>query len=1542
MKRTLFLILGVAILLGLSASPTSQAGAEAWQPVPGPLGGSVAALALSPDYAADRTLFAGFRARGIYRTTNGGIFWQLSSPGDWVVTSLALSPAYADDQTLFASHGLWTSGYDVHRSTDGGDSWQEVSPAWSSLPNPPGLAISPDYAADETLYVLGGSRTYHSTNGGDSFVELAGWFASHAVAKLAFSPAFATDRTLFALVPGEGLFKSTDGGTAWGPTGLAGNVSTFAVSPDYASDKMLLAVTEGDGQLRLSTDGGDHWSPATQALDPAGPHVLLFSSTFASDRTILAASPGDPGPYRSEDGGTTWTPSGEVPGSAIQALALAPDDASDATAFAGTSTGLFHSSNRGVNWYQGRGPGLPRLTIRSLATAPGPWEGAPPILLAGTSLFEHLRVDTAVPEEYNGSLQLSTDGGQNWQATSGLLDRVQNVVVSPDYVNDQIAFAATGTLGQHGYADGGVYRSTDGGRSWTEVLANRICHALALSPAFATDHTLWVAPSTYSENLGLQVSSDGGDSWAPLAPGIHAQVLAPSPEYALDRTLFAGTLDSGLQRSGDGGSIWDQVLDRPITALAISPAYAASRTLYAGVKPAADAPGEIWRSTDGGETWARSDTGIPGTADGEAATLSALHFAPDGSVLAGLYYGSEEEGGAVYRSTDGGDTWQALGSGLEPAGVFALGTMPGGSWTGYAGTGSGLWELEVSQGGPAEPGTWTSNGPRGGRALTLGVSPDFASDGLALTGEHLYGRHGEEYGLGIFRSTDGGQTWQPSATGTEETWSASAVHDFAFSPGFAADGTVFAATWGGLFKSTNGADSWEWIFFGWPGSITAVAVAPDYVDSGHVLAASGWGGLYLSEDGGRRWTLDASLMVGSDVAYSPDFATDRTAFAGGAGLYRTENAGLDWTQVLTEGVAALAISPEFGSDGTVFAASSALYTSHDGGTTWISTTLPTDPPYITALAISPGFGTDGTLFAGTSGGLLRSSDGGLSWEPVPNYPGLPVRALAISPGWPGHPVLLVGTDLGVYRTADGGATWTRAPGLITPSAEPLALSSGEDLLVAGTNGHGIHGTSDGGASWSPLGLQQLRGSRIVELVISADYVHDGTMYALAAGNFTMGTSLYRTTDSGTTWELIYSTGYTSGLALSPQFGTDRTVFLTPGAWQVLRSLDGGDNWDPVGEWPAGIYDAASFVALPPNYPADSTLFAGGSKGFWRLPPGATTWERPASGLGEDRGVGVIAVSPAYAADQTLLAAAGWREEPLGPDHHSVYRSTDGGVNWEQANTGLPDEEAEAIAFSPHFASDRTAYLVLDGQLYRSRDGGLHWTAVGAPAATYALYDLVVEGDGDVYVSSNLGVWRYRTPAQDILINGGFEAPSGWESPITPRPAGFTERVVYDGGQSLRVGIAGGANVFAYSSARQVVTIPADALTATLACHIYPVSGEALQVTPEQAFPSGLVPGSQPQVQAAAGDGQYLLLLDPDTGRILETLFWELTNEQAWQERSFDLTAYAGQTLKLHFGVYNDGAGGRTALFVDNASLLVWHPAWEGYRQHLPLVFRGSG
>lgn len=846
------------------------------------------------------------------------------------------------------------------------------------------------------------------------------------------------------------------------------------------------------------------------------------------------------------------------------------------------------------------------------------------------------------------------------------------------------------------------------------------------------------------------------------------------------------------------------------------------------------------------------------------------------------------------------------------------------------GLGTALFLGHLSAGAQTggEPGTWTFQGPEGGGADALAVSPEFSTDGVAFGGNVYYIR-AVKTGLGLFKSTDGGQSWTLSATTLETDTVISGVDAVAFSPEFAVDQTVFAGASSGLFKSTDGGSTWQYTGVGGPPyGAEAVAVAPDYASSGHVMAVAGTS-LHISENSGVTWTTKSGLGFLGALAYSPDFAADHTAFAGGEALWRTVNRGITWTQVMSDGVRALALSPNFAVDGTLFGGSlhGTFYVSTDTGASWITRTVAPTASTVNALAVSPAYVSDTTLFAGCHGGLFRSVDGGVTWAAVSSYPGLPVEALALSPDWPTDPTMLVGTPAGVYRTDDGGATWQRS-GFTALEVNALVGARPAAQLFAGTYRQGLFQSADAGAQWSPAGLY---GTPFIDVAAAPSYPADSTLFASVAAG--AGMSFYRSDDGGMTWSVLRSGDHRGGYwAFSPEYATDGTVFVTEDG-DVWRSTNRGVTVTQVGTWPAGVYDPAHFVLLSPDYPTEETLWAAGS-GFWRLDPGATTWVSVTLPVPKAEFTD-IARSPDFRCDQTLLATGHWREDGSHVHHSTILRSVDAGATWSTATLAFSDSmPLQAVAFSPRFAADQTAYVVSRDALYRSSDGGVHWVEVGAPPVDVTLRDVVAHGYGRVSVATDAGVWQYTTDWEQVVVNGGFEADDGWGYPETPLPAARTDVVTHTGAWAARIGVGAGSGVpteTAYSSVRQMLTVPRDALTATLRFYYYPQSTAVTTTT--MASPTA-VAAEAPLLE---NDLQYVMILE--TGEIL---FWDLVDADHWLSYTVDLSDYAGRSFTLHFGVANDGVDGYTGMYLDDVSLLTRRLRLSDLTEHvyLPLVLRG--
>jgi hypothetical protein len=170
---------------------------------------------------------------------------------------------------------------------------------------------------------------------------------------------------------------------------------------------------------------------------------------------------------------------------------------------------------------------------------------------------------------------------------------------------------------------------------------------------------------------------------------------------------------------------------------------------------------------------------------------------------------------------------------------------------------------------------------------------------------------------------------------------------------------------------------------------------------------------------------------------------------------------------------------------------------------------------------------------------------------------------------------------------------------------------------------------------------------------------------------------------------------------------------------------------------------------------------------------------------------------------------------------------------------------------------------------------------------------------------------------DIIVNGGFEESRAWALPITVYPASYSTTRFHSGTRSMRTGITNAEdNRYSYSSARQTFRIEAGAGSATLRMWIYPKSGEALNGL-KPLLRAGEPFGEWPLLN----DLQYILILD-QSGNILKTLFADLLDARGWAFYEFDLLRFAGRTITLHFGTYNDGWDGVSSMYVDDVSLEV--------------------
>lgn len=291
--------------------------------------------------------------------------------------------------------------------------------------------------------------------------------------------------------------------------------------------------------------------------------------------------------------------------------------------------------------------------------------------------------------------------------------------------------------------------------------------------------------------------------------------------------------------------------------------------------------------------------------------------------------------------------------------------------------------LHVSRDGGS---TWAR--PRGGLRggcdymSTIAISPAYDQDRTLLAGI---------VGMGVFKSTDGGQLWQPSSAGL----SSMGVEQILISPGFAREPVVFAIIrTGGLHRSSDGGRTWEALDV----DLYPVAMSPEFdqdrtlMGTAHIYS-EGRTELRVSRDGGEHWERLGDTPEGVTfnlLSLAPLFEKWHVVFAFGSNgvLYRSDDGGVSWgavlrTEITSSASSQLVYAPDIEVNRPVFLLVTAmeggvpasiggtLYRSGDGGLSWETAQLP-EGISPTAMGISPDFVQDGLLFIGTGDGRVLS------------------------------------------------------------------------------------------------------------------------------------------------------------------------------------------------------------------------------------------------------------------------------------------------------------------------------------------------------------------------------------------------------------------------------------------------------------------------------------------------------------------------------------------------------------------------------------------
>lgn len=677
--------------------------------------------------------------------------------------------------------------------------------------------------------------------------------------------------------------------------------------------------------------------------------------------------------------------------------------------------------------------------------------------------------DILLVTDVASGVSISEDAGRTWRpSNSGIVSRagasgdaVPIFCLTIDSNNPNIAWAGTQNAR-------GIYKSTDGGKSWVQkdngvVERNGITfRGFAVDPhdsrvvyaAGELSSIAWAGESRSGRAFDMTKgvvykTTDGGEHWRAVWSGDnlarYVWIDPRSPDRLYVSTGFwdreAANTDTdrgisggvGLVKSEDGGQTW-QVLNQAnglgnlfVGSLFMHPTN--SNILLAGTGGNRRPEGEgVYLTTDGGRTWQRTlSTGQEVTAVEISTSDPDIAYAATSAVF--------------YRSSDGGRNWENMRTSGSPAGV---------GW-GPPGVPNGI-PVDL-QADPRNPNRVFANSYKGGNALT----------------------------------EDGGRTWTNASAG----YTGAVSRDVAVDP--TDSQRLFAMTRSGPFRSDDGGATWaglyyrpanvgDWFPSGWDfPEWNAVAVDPknpDRVLFGDELT----GTLLLSGERGRNWRVVyhhpqvtgpvSNVTHGFHfIAFAPsnsmvvyagmrrdrktvDFSQPGPSF----GIFKSADAGETWhedAQTASRNVNVLAVNPQ--SESAVYAGTTAgIFATTDGGQSWRSLNRGLLVLDIRALAIHPR--NPSVLYAGAQkGGLYKSVDGGENWtvSSAGMDFGAIVRDIVIDPT---NPEVLYAADIasGVYRSDNGGALWVQINrGLSTRAVIALSLSSDGGTLYAATEGEGV-------------------------------------------------------------------------------------------------------------------------------------------------------------------------------------------------------------------------------------------------------------------------------------------------------------------------------------------------------------------------------------------------------------------------------------------------------------------------------------------------------
>lgn len=682
---------------------------------------------------------------------------------------------------------------------------------------------------------------------------------------------------------------------------------------------------------------------------------------------------------------------------------------------------------------------------------------------------------------------------------------------------------------------------------------------------------------------------------------------------------------------------------------------------------------------------------------------------------------------------------------------------------------------------PEAAGEWTFVGPlnTGGRITDVAIAPD--------NDDHLYLATATG---GIFRSYDRGINWTPIF----DEVSKPSIGDIAIAPsnpqiiyagtgeanGSATDGAYFGD---GIYRSTNAGDTWTNIGLPESNHIGRIVVDPTNPDrvfvaaTGQLYGKNEERGIYRTTNAGGNWervlfvtdstaAIDVAMNVANtNIIYAAMWERTRKPWERDYGgvtsvIHRSMDGGTTWTALGTSnGLPApnsqtgrIGIAVSESEPATVYARFTTneitnefngLYKSTNNGDNW---TLVTSAGALSGIDANFGWYFGNVRVNPTNANevyilgldVAKSTNSGTSWQTLN---GMHVDHHALDFSRTNSNFMLAGNDGGAYISNNGGNSWSKFLNLpITQFYNIEVDKTQPERLYGGTQDNNTIRTITGSASdwqsiWGGDGFH-----------VNVDPVDNNYIYVESQYGY-----LGRSTNGGSSFN-----GATNGISGNDRNNWNTPVIISPFNHEILYygtnrlyTSNKASSWSVIspdltdGLHPSGSLAFGTLTAIASSYNNLDVIYTGSDDGNVNVTfDGGTTWTNVSDGL-PDQYITSIATVPAN--DLTAyVALSGFKYMDYTP---RVFKTTDGGQNWSDISSNLPNIPVNDIIVYP---AENILFVATDLNVWYSKDDGSNWTILGNNLPFTVVMDLKFHEPTKTLYAGTFGRAMHSFDVSDIL------------------------------------------------------------------------------------------------------------------------------------------------------------------------------------------------